>query len=158
SLINELLRLGIQEGQRIPGLFSFTLHVLDALESARIQAQNAAFLFQGAFLKLIGFSPLLDSCVECHARPGPGSLLVVFPKQGGILCKNCRSSEAAGLRISWETSRILVQCITRDIEGLSRLQVDAHTARQLWSFYELFLQYYLELRINSFAFIKQLDF
>lgn len=158
SLMSELLRLGIQEGQRTPGVYSLTVEVLEALEAGRLEPVRAAFLFQGVYLKKLGFEPVLNHCVECRSKPGPGSLLAVFPRQGGIICRNCRVSERDSLRISWETSRIIVDCVDGRLESIAALDLAEPIVRELWAFFELFLQYYLEIRINSFSFIKQLNY
>ncbi|MHC4941907.1 MAG: DNA repair protein RecO [Planctomycetota bacterium] len=157
SLAAELIRHGVQERQKIPGLFELTLGVLSALEQGEVPPILLSFLFQGVYLSMLGFEPVLDHCVECRAEPAPGSLLAVFPKRGGVVCRHCRENDGEELRLSWDASRIIVHSIARDLPWLLQLKLDPRLTGEIWAFYTLFTQYYLEKRVNAYAFIKQIE-
>ena len=59
-LVTELLRHGVQEHQKIPGLFELVLVLLDSLESGKLPHQQVSFFFQGMFLRLLGYALNLD--------------------------------------------------------------------------------------------------
>jgi DNA repair protein RecO (recombination protein O) len=157
SLMIELMKRSVQEGQRIPGLFSLTLNVLHAMETGQAEAEPLLFFYQGALLRMLGFAPVLDRCTECGARPSEGRLLAVFPGYGGIVCRNCRNGEGEGFHLSWNAARLIALCTQGELKSVLAIALDAKTALEAWTFYELFFQYHLERRINAYAFLRHID-
>lgn len=157
SLMIELLKRSVQEGQRIPGLFSLTLNVLGALERREAETEPLLFFYQGALLRLLGFAPVLDRCVECGARPPAGRVLAVFPKRGGVVCSQCRNGEGEGYHLSWNASRLIALCTHGELKSVLAISPDGRSTLEAWTFYELFFQYQLERRINAYTFLRHID-
>lgn len=155
-LVTELLRHGVQEHQKIPGLFELVLALLDSLEAGKLPHQQVSFFFQGMFLRMLGYAPVLDRCVECRTRPAPGRRLYVFPKRGGVVCSQCRQSDGKGLQVSWAAAQLIMNCISGDLESLASAEIEPAQAAETWAFYALFLQYFLEKEVKAYAFLKDL--
>lgn len=157
ALMAELLRSGVQEGQGIAGLFPLLVRALEALGKDRERDDTVVLAFQAALLKMMGYEPMLDQCVECHARPGPGSLLTAYPRHGGIVCRNCRRAGREGYVLSWNAADFLRECLVADPFSADSSSLNPRITGELWAFFEGFFQYFLEKRINSYAFIRSLD-
>ena len=154
ALMGELLRKGIQEGQKIPGVFQLALSVLDALDRGEVSADLILISLQAALLKMLGYEPVLDRCVECQSIPAPGNILTAFPGRGGVICQRCRDGETARITLSYETSRLIIESSYGRVPRPPQSPVSAGILREAWDFFELFFQYFLEKRINSYAFIR----
>ena len=157
ALMGELMRSGVQEGQVIPGLFSLLARSLDALDEGRPSGDFVALAFQGALLKMLGYEPELDRCVECRARPATNSLLCAYPSHGGIVCRNCPKASHEGYTLSWNASRFIKGWGNTDPLSMDPSGLSPKISRELWAFFEGFFQYFLEKRINAYAFIKGLE-
>ena len=156
ALMGELLCSIVQERQQIRGLFSLVTGVLDALQNRPGSEELAMFVLQGRLLKVSGYEPVLDRCVSCSARPSAGNLMTVVPGRGGIVCRRCIGGEKDSLRISWNASQLIYKSIYYDPLRVDGQGVGSGVIKEVWSFYQLFFQYFLEKKINSYAFIRGL--
>ena len=157
ALLSELLRWSVQECQRIPGLFDLTAATLDALEEGEAGRPAVLFVFQGALLKMLGYTPILDRCVECNKRPEPGNILTAYPGRGGVVCRRCHGLEKDRVSISWAASRLILECTAARPAPDAADPLPDKLIKEVWSFFELFFQYFLEKRIYSFALVKDLE-
>lgn len=156
SLIAELVRKSVQDNQVVDGLFPLVLNTMDALNQGNHDPQKILFVFQGVFLRLLGFEPVLDSCVLCHKKPKPGSLLTAYPGKGGVVCLNCMESSLNGFQITWEAASMIYKSIYSAPGDLETAQVRPKSMDQIWRFFRGFFTYFLEKRIHSYAFIDEL--
>jgi DNA repair protein RecO len=156
ALVGELVKKGTQEGQKIQGLFPLVLRTLDALDRSEAPPGSVLLTFQGALLGMLGYRPVLDRCVHCSTRPPSGSLLRVYPVHGGVVCRHCRRQGDQGLDLSWNASRLVLSTVHPAYEAEWVREASVIESKTAWDFFELFFQFFLEKRINSYAFINQL--
>jgi DNA repair protein RecO (recombination protein O) len=157
ALMAELLRRGIQEDQIIPGLFDLTVNTLDALEEGAVPSPWALFVFQGTFLKKLGYEPVLDRCANCHTQPPQGSALTFYPGLGGVVCRQCNNNGMEGFPLSWRASRVIMASMIHSPLEYPFPSLPEMLAQEVWLFFKHFFQYFLEKRINAYAFIHYLD-
>ena len=60
------------------------------------------------------------------------------------------------MQITWKTAQIVNRCIAQDLAAMAAIQIEDTTAREVWEFYTLFLQYYLEKQVKAYAFVHYL--
>ena len=154
ALVAELLRFGVPEGQNIHGLFDLACGALQSLDRGRVPEDHVLFAFQSTFLKMLGYEPELDHCTECRLQPAAGNRLAVFPGRGGVVCRRCRPAFEEGLNLSWKASRAVVLGQGADPLQPGFPELAGNLVCEIWAFFELFFQYFLERRINSYAFMK----
>lgn len=154
-LVAEVLRWSLPIGQKTPGLFKLVKDTLYALSSGGRERDIILFTFLGGMLKMLGLEPVLSCCTACGRTPAQGARLFVSPRHGGIVCRNCRSDMKTGIAISAEAAR-LIQATPKvsplSIEG-ERLAKTLNN--ELWSFFELFVTYFLEREMKSFVFARE---
>ena len=158
-LVGELLRRGLEEGQGGRGLFLRTTAALELLDAGGAEAGDLGVLaFQAALLRLLGYGPVLDRCVECGARPGPGHRLAAYPASGGVVCRRCPARGAERVELSWEGAQWILEAAAAEPGGAAYPSPLPPEARgDLWAFFRCFFQYFLEKRIHSYAFIMALE-
>ena len=104
--IAELLADGTQDYDPHPVLFDIALETLRGLGQVNAHPQFQATVFELAWLRELGYSPRLDSCVSCSTlvRLGEGDRLAFSPSSGGILCPTC---ETGALERRWISNATL---------------------------------------------------
>ena len=89
----ELIYKTVPAGTPLPGLFDLTVAYLKRLEEAEHQpptySEKLILMYLLHFLKLMGFSPALLSCVRCGIQDDAISGFLFSPAAGGRLCPHC---------------------------------------------------------------------
>jgi len=155
-LLQDLLKKSIQERQLIRGLFPLIARTMEAINKHSSPKENVIFAFQGILLSLLGYEPTLDRCVSCSDCPKPGSVLIAYPGSGGVVCKRCNPKGSESATLSWEAASLIYRSMKSEPLALSQNGTDKNISHQVWRFYEIFFQYYLEKKIHSYAFIREL--
>jgi len=153
-LILDALRRSIQEGQKTEGLFESLRQTLRLLSGCKGTADIILFTFLGRFLRMIGFEPVLSRCTSCDRDAAGANLLYIDPRQGGVVCRNCRSDMRQGVVISGETARVIESSGSMDVEAVSFGPRAGAVSRELWAFFEFFLTFILERKLETFDFAR----
>jgi DNA repair protein RecO (recombination protein O) len=155
SLVLESVRWGVQEGQVVPGLFPLLAKTFKALDRCGPECDIILFTFLGGFLKMIGFQPVLKGCVLCGREPVEGTPLFVTPRHGGVVCRNCRSDMRQGVIVSMDAARFVQAAPRMDPLAVEGIRCSEAVGKELWSFFEVFMTYFLEREFKSFAFARR---
>jgi len=153
-LVLETIRAGIPEGERLPGLFTLLGKTLSALEHCGGERDIILFTYLGGVLKMMGFQPTLSCCTVCGRVPKGQAMLFVDPGRGGVVCRNCRSGMGQGTTISTDAAWVIERTPTVDPMKVREDRFDEAVKAELWSFFEVFLTYFLEKELKSFAFAR----
>ncbi len=65
---------------------------LDSVDADRVPALFYAFAIRFLFLR--GWALRLDECLHCGKKPHPGQALLVDPRMGGAVCRDCNGGTA----------------------------------------------------------------
>lgn len=88
-----------------PGLFRLGLESLAHLAYSELPPELITLAFELHYMRELGQSPRMDSCVICGAQPGGDALFDAM--QGGIICEDCRT--AGAVHISSGARRIMLK-------------------------------------------------
>ena len=155
SLILETLRASIPAGHHVQGIYPLFKDTLYALQNDVADTDIILFTYLGAFLKIIGFEPVLSRCTCCGRVPGDKAKLYVNPRKGGVVCRVCRSDKNDGLTLSSRAATLLERIPALDPGCSDEAHLPLQSRQEIWSFFEAFVPYFLEKKINSLAFARQ---
>ena len=110
-------------------------------------------IYELKLMDLIGYRPVLDTCVICGNRP-IGSDFSFRPGQGGLVCENCRGSDSSGIPISRETSRVMQKILDADIDECFRISISPGETEQMNRILPAYIEQKLEKKIKSRDFLK----
>lgn len=137
----ELIGECTSEGEASPALFTALRSGLEQLD--RSSSPAAVFLLgQWQFLKFLGLSPHLESCMACQAPVGVnGEIAFLFsPQRGGTLCARCCKDGGMAVRLSASSCRKL--------SALSTGEPATLTAREYQEIYSIF-RFHLRSILNK---------
>ncbi len=154
-LLLEVVRRSIQEGQKIEYLFDLLKQILSALSGCEGTADIILFTFLGRFLRMIGFEPVLSRCTTCDRDAAEANLLYIDPGQGGVVCRNCRSDMRQGVVISSEAAAVIESAAHAKRMAVPDRTLAQGVSRELWAFFEFFLTYVLERKLDTFDFARE---
>jgi len=101
----------VPEGAVARGVYELGAAYLEALDAAPPPrtVPAAIFALQGGMLRMSGFEPVLDRCVQCHREPdGHNHLLRCDLSRGGVVCGRCREGDGGTFPIS-QTAAVVVR-------------------------------------------------
>ncbi|MFN8548847.1 MAG: DNA repair protein RecO [Candidatus Eisenbacteria bacterium] len=103
SALLEFLDRILLDDEPAPPIFELSLRALEVLRVApRARLHELFRAFQLRVAALLGYAPLLESCLHCGRPLADNATQEVWlfrPGEGGILCPACAASADSGLRI-----------------------------------------------------------
>jgi DNA repair protein RecO (recombination protein O) len=124
SAIAELV-LHFQSEHADPALFEAIVAALDAIAAAPPdRAVDATLAGAWRLIGVLGFSPALTECAECHATLHDEAPMLFSHAAGGLLCDRCARLAPAGRRMPTDARRALRAWS----EGAAAGPLDAATA------------------------------
>ena len=146
SYILELVDAIMPKEEDNPKVYQLMLDYLNTLETIP-DVDKLVHIFQIKILRLSGFRPHIDSCVQCR-REIHGKARFSL-KSGGLICPQCPHSETSFTIISKGTIASLLH-IEQDDWGRSlRLGLTQPVKKELKYLLNNFLVYHLERRIKT---------
>lgn len=154
--ITELLDAMVPERQpqvKVFAEFLTGLHLVAGLE----EPETGALFFTVRFLHLLGYQPLLHTCTACHRTIAPGSKTVLSAAMGGILCGDCSSLDPQGYPMEGGEPAVWRRLVELDARLLPRLKISPILKKGLFQALRYYIQFQLERRLKSVAFLKHLS-
>ncbi len=135
-------------------LFQLLLEVMQQL----CQTSNSELVlryFELHLLNEVGYRPQLQQCVTCHQplKPVTNSF---GSGAGGILCPNCRQSQALTHPLSVNALKVLRLLQSNDYSTVSRLKMNRELSHELEAVMRDYLKYLLEREVKSAAWLDTL--
>ncbi|MGI9860798.1 DNA repair protein RecO [Moorella naiadis] len=112
--------------------------------------------FEARTLKILGLEPCLDACAACQGTLAGCGRVAIAPAAGGALCPNCQGHQGREFLLSRGSLKTWQQLSRLHWQYLKRLQVSSPLMRELGEVMPAFLEYYLDRRLRSRAFINEL--
>jgi DNA repair protein RecO (recombination protein O) len=127
SMIAELTLRFARDGADADVYFVVT-DALDAIAGAGRQTASRAAL-EGAWrvITSLGFAPLLDECVECHAAVSWEDDALFSHSQGGVICLRCSQLARVGRRLPAAARRQLAAWVSGEPDApMDHATIRAH--------------------------------
>ena len=103
----------------------------------------------------VGYRPQLQQCVTCHQSLEPVTNSFCS-SAGGILCPNCRQSQALTYSLSVNALKVLRLLQSSDYSAVSRLRMNSELSHELEVVLRDYLKYLLEREVKSAAWLDAL--
>jgi DNA repair protein RecO (recombination protein O) len=111
--------------------------------------------FELHLLNEVGYRPELQQCVSCHSRLEP-TTNSFCPGAGGVLCPDCRQSQALSHPLSVNALKVLRLLQSSDYGTASRLRLPPELSRELEGVMRGYISYLLEREVKSTAWLDTL--
>ncbi len=153
SVVRELTLLATKEVEGDQELYPLLNWIFSSLNEKRPSRPSLIF-FLIRFFAIIGYSPQLESCLDCGSPIEHNTPHSFQPKSGGIQCSKCNpGSSPRGLMLSQGTLRSLAVAQTRPLERLHRLQLSPSSQEESLAFLHAYGRQLFQREIVSWAFL-----
>lgn len=146
-----------ERDERVFRLFSSWLHFVD------VEKEISPYLLDALVMRslgYLGFTPILDVCVECE-RPRAGKVFFFSLARGGIMCSDCRSKKSlpqeTWFRLTLEFLEAFQVLFDSPWEKLSTLNQEKKFVLRVHHFVFLFLQYHHQTPVKDWLKIAKLS-
>lgn len=136
----------VPEGEPAVGVFDLGISFLEALDAAPPPASVPAAIFalQGGMLRMSGFEPVLDRCVQCHREPDGHNLLRCDLVRGGVVCARCREDESGSFPLARASAVVVQKMAWVDPRHLTEVVLPEPIERDVRRFYHQTFVHLLE--------------
>jgi DNA repair protein RecO (recombination protein O) len=132
-------------------LLIVTLHQLLHTEDAAALVHS----FELRLLALLGYEPVLSSCVRCQGPVGePKSFFSAA--QGGLLCANCHPHDLKAIPLSPLSVRYLRRLLRPQDTDLTQARIASSCVGEIEAALRAHIRYHLETEPRSAAFLRRL--
>lgn len=153
TYILELVREITVEDDPHEGMFVLLLKTLYLL-AQEIDLEMITRIFELRAMSLMGFRPILDTCLQC-ANQLSGEKIQFHPGSGGVLCSRCFSRvPGQKITISRGTLEIMKRFLNASFHQLLKIKLPRYARQELEIALEAFVQYHLDHKLKSLAFLK----
>lgn len=152
ALIAELAERVCEDRHPIDGVYELVVSALDEL-SRETDPRRASAWFLMSALDLLGYAPQLMNCASCErplaARPAPFSA-----EAGGFLCDRCALPSMDPVPLA--AIKVLRLMASGDSATYRRLKLDSTLMNAIDGVLQAQLEYHMDRRLKSLAFLNQL--
>lgn len=162
SCVTELLAKVTEPSLPYENLYAMSCTALNAIDGADpdvVPVMLAAFILKA--VSLIGFKPVLDSCVICRTSLGTSSdhnKDVRFSlTEGGVICKDCSSFAD----VSWVPSQVIKMCeklLRTRFSDMASITCDEGTVFEVLQLCSQWLMSHLGIKLKSMPFFIDICF
>jgi len=117
--------------------------------------------FEIKFLKITGYTPLLENCSRCNKNLGNlysfNRKKIYFSiKYGGVLCSKCGNSLTVKEILGASEYRFLYDLFNLKIEDFRDMEVSSHSLKKVHKLLEDYIIYHTDCNIDSFKYLKKI--
>lgn len=134
--------------------FRLILNSFRLLE-AGASPKRVARIFEIKALSLLGMMPELASCAACGSDTGEKARFSF--KNGGLICARCAGSDRASSPILPGSVRFISYIQSSPFDKASKIKVAEPVGREIEAILRKFLDYHIERRLKTVAFIKSVE-
>jgi DNA repair protein RecO (recombination protein O) len=134
-------------------LFEFLLNNLSYIENEDSIPPIIIPFLELNLLKLAGYGPVLDHCVNCKKEPASSKF---SPNLGGLLCPSCYSKDKIAIDVSTETISLMKFLAKTSIENIPRIKISGRSLGQLRGVIHYFLFHSIGKRPKSLQFLEKM--
>jgi len=154
SFLAELTSAVIVEGSSNNRLFNLLIECLYFLSSGhKDKCDIIKLVFELKLLDFIGYRPEVKQCVNCGSEEFTRPRFNVA--EGGIICEKCFHLFQDDLNIGSTIPRLIDYLLTRDLEVITKTEINHVLVKKVDFLVEAYLKYYLERKgFKSLSFMK----
>lgn len=153
TVIRELILLATREVEGDQELYPLLIWVFSSLNEKGAPHPSLIF-FLIRFFAIIGYSPQLNSCLQCGSPIEKNAPHDFHLTAGGIQCRRCRpAGSPQKFTLSQGTLRSLSAALTRPLERLHRLQLSSDSQHESLAFLHAYGRQLFQREITSWAFL-----
>lgn len=141
--VDRLLEEGGGE-KEVYELFKLTLSSLDEKQEG---ARTLELAFYLKLFHLLGYQPELEKCTKCGKQMEGESQLHFSPKDGGVVCSDCRAGE--GIAISGGLRKNLIKLLSLPPAQVRRLKISSELLEKGFLLLEKFGWYHFDREVLS---------
>jgi len=156
SYMVELVDAFTLEGKQNTDLFELLQGFLGLMNRTDTPADLARF-FEIRLLKLMGYDPVLDRCVDCQADLTSSNRYQFHPVAGGLKCGVCSPGDHAHLAVSTGTVRTLLLARDMPLHKLGRIVFSQQTAQESRRLLNRFILHLLGRELKSLHVLDQIQ-
>ena len=146
----------VMPGQVNQAMYLLLQQGLENLGELELEPDLVCRAFEARTLKILGLEPCLDACVSCQGELKGSGRVAIAPAAGGALCPACQGHQGREFLVSRGSLKTWQQLNRLNWKFLKRLQVSLPLMRELGEVMPAFLEYYLDRRLRSRAFINEI--
>ena len=137
-----------------PGVFELLLDSFRLLSSGA-SPKRVARIFEIKVLSLLGMMPELASCASCGSNTGEKARFSF--KNGGLICAGCAASDRASSPILPGSVKFVSYVQSSPFDKASKIKVAEPVGREVEAILRKFLDYHIDRRLKTVAFIKKTE-
>ncbi len=158
SYVGELIHGFCQEEDPNEELFLLlltTLHLLSKEKGTDLEILTRVFELRS--LALLGYYPILESCVVCGLSGESLSVSAFSPAQGGVICRDCRRGfPGESLSLSPGTLKLMKALVSMDYDRLHIIRMTPTSRREIKEVLGSHVEYHLERELRSREFLEHI--
>jgi DNA repair protein RecO (recombination protein O) len=155
SYLVELTDKFTQEGKKDTALFQLLQNFLLMIDTGNHPEEFIRF-FEIRLLKLSGYEPVLDHCMQCKEPVSYAVLYRFIPSKGGIKCKTCHQNSFDSFPVSVGTLKSLLLGKEMDIQKINRIGLSDQSAQESRNILSRFIHHLLGKDIKSLQVLNQI--
>lgn len=152
ALIAELAERVCEDRHPIDGVYELVVSSLDELSRETDPRRGSAWFLMSA-LDLLGYAPQLMSCASCE-RPLTARAAPFSAEAGGFLCESCALPSTEPVPLA--AIKVLRLMASGDRDTYRRLKLDSALMNSIDGVLQAQLEYHMERRLKSLAFLNSL--
>ncbi len=152
SVIREFVLLATKEMEGDDELYPLLLWSLSCLNSSR-PPLVVLILFLIRFYAIIGYKPVLDSCLVCGQQTHAYETYCFHVATGGLRCSKCTEKGTNRLNLSQGTLKSLTTALQQPLARLNRLQFSKNSQKEALAFLHSFGRQLFQREIISWTFL-----
>lgn len=154
SYLVDLIEQFTVDGKRNDDLYDLLVVFLALIEAGNTSESLTRF-FEIRLLRILGYEPLLDSCLACKAPVAGGGSYLFSPREGGILCASCGGG-TDGVAVSAGSLKSLL--LGRDVDTtiIGRIGLTPQTTLETRRMLGLFIRHLLGRELRSLQVLHQI--
>ena len=152
ALIAELAERVCEDRHPVDGVYDLAVMAMEELARESDPRRASAWFLLSA-LDLLGYAPQLMSCASCE-KPLAAKPAAFSAEAGGFLCDQC--ALPAMDEVPLATIKVLRLMASGDLATYRRLKLDDNLMASLEGVLHTQLEYHLDRRLKSLAFLNQM--
>lgn len=150
----ELLDSVTPLGEKNTALYELLVNSLELL-SSDASPKRVARIFEIRMLSILGFMPVLKSCVECGKDMAPERARFSV-SLGGVLCDACAHRDRRARPVLAGTLNFISHIEALPFERIKKIKVTQKVGSEVERLLRSFIGYHLNIRLKSREFIEKI--
>ena len=141
SEITKIINDVTDENQNTYNILKLFLNTLYVISEKEKDLDLVSAIFKIRLMKILGFSPEVDKCVNCHEKE---NLNYFSFKDNGFKCENCYKLDKSVYTMSEGTRKSIIYAMKADIKKIFGVTVPENVVNELKTISKIYLEEKLE--------------